>query len=140
MKRPRYSAVTSSSMQELMMTTMARLFAAALFVIGSASVAAASEEPLVLTGEVTVGCEADAPAVSLAVADLLTDLKRVLGKPARLVAASEAALEELLAVRQRAARGRWNNWYRGDKKVNTPRMLQRVRSLRATASASKRDE
>ncbi len=73
------------------MTTMARLSLAALLVVGSDSMAAASREPLVLTREVTVRCETDAPAVSLAVADLLADLKRVLGKPARLVAASEAA-------------------------------------------------
>ncbi len=38
--------------------------------------AAASDKPLVLTGEVTVRCEANPPAVSLAVGDLLADLTR----------------------------------------------------------------
>ena len=33
-------------------------------------------------------------------------------------------------VRQRAAQGRWENWYRGDKKVNTLEVLHLLQSLR----------
>ncbi|MBN1347115.1 MAG: hypothetical protein JXQ73_30770 [Phycisphaerae bacterium] len=88
---------------------MTRWLAAALLTIGSASVAAASAEPLVLTGEVTVRCEADEPA---------------------RVAEAKAALEQFMKLRHRAAQGRWENWYRGDKKVDAPRMLQSLGSER----------
>ena len=50
-----------------------------------------AEGTVVLRGEVTVRCEADAPAVCLAADDLLADLERVLGQPARRVGPDEAA-------------------------------------------------
>lgn len=40
-----------------------------------------------------------------------------------------AAIEEFLAVRERAAQGKWENWYRGDKKVNTPSLLRRMKAV-----------
>lgn len=66
-------------------------------------------------------------------------LKLAGDSPAYLVDA-EAALEEFLTVRERAARGRWTNWYRGDKKVNTTSVLELVRSTRKRRLAPKDDE
>lgn len=36
-------------------------------------------------------------------------------------------IESLLTVRQAEANGRWEDWYRGDKKENIPELLQRIR-------------
>jgi len=49
--------------------------------------------------------------------------------PARLKDA-EAALERLLEVRKAAAEGKWENWYRGDKKVNVLELLEKTRTAR----------
>ena len=50
-------------------------------------------------------------------------------EPSQL-ADAEAALERFLTVREAAAQGKWENWFRGDKKVNTPELLKRVREVR----------
>ncbi len=47
--------------------------------------------------------------------------------PSRLGDA-EAALERCLDVRQVAATGKWENWYRGDKKVNVPELLKKTQA------------
>ena len=65
--------------------------------------------PLVLSGEVTLRCEADVPAVSLAVSDLMDDLERVLGKKARLVGAGAAAQ---VVVRIDSAAASTEGWVR----------------------------
>ncbi len=59
----------------------------------------------------------------------IRDLKLV-GKPPGSLAKAETALEEFIDARSRAARGRWKHWYRGDKKVNAPRILRRIRAIR----------
>jgi hypothetical protein len=51
------------------------------------------------------------------------------GEPNRLKDA-EAALERFLDVRKPAATGKWENWFRGDKKVNTPELLEKTRAAR----------
>jgi len=38
-------------------------------------------------------------------------------------------LEALLATRKEAETGRWQNWYRGDKKENLPALLARTRKF-----------
>ena len=43
---------------------------------------------------------------------------------------AEAALFRLLDDRTVAARGKWADWYRGDKKVNVPHWLAKTRELR----------
>ena len=72
------------------MPVISRLFGV-LLLLATVCVAATGEEPLVLTGRVQVRCETDSQPVSLAIADLLADLERVLNTPSRLVTANEAA-------------------------------------------------
>ena len=55
--------------------------------------------------------------------------------PARLRDA-EAALERFLEIRKPAATGKWENWFRGDKKVNTPELLEKTRAARKKLEAS----
>jgi hypothetical protein len=50
-------------------------------------------------------------------------------KPGRLNDA-EDALERFLSVRQAAAAGNWSGWYRGDKKVNVPGLLELTKAAR----------
>ncbi len=50
------------------------------------------------------------------------------------VAAAAAAIAGVLHDRNDAARGRWKNWYRGDRKMNLPRLLQELKTLAETAS------
>jgi hypothetical protein len=59
----------------------------------------------------------------------LRALKQAGADPAAIVAA-QSALDEFLRVRRRAARGSWEHWYRGDKKVNVPVLRNQVQSLR----------
>ena len=56
-------------------------------------------------------------------------------EPERLKDAA-AALERLLEVRKAAATGKWQNWYRGDKKVNVPEFLKRTQSAHAKLTSS----
>lgn len=49
--------------------------------------------------------------------------------PERL-ADAEAAMERFLAARQAAARGKWADWYRGDRKVNAPALLEQTRQVK----------
>jgi hypothetical protein len=51
-------------------------------------------------------------------------------------AQAEAALQRFLAVRENAAKGKWAGWYRGDKKVNVPALLNTTRLARARLSAA----
>lgn len=53
-------------------------------------------------------------------------------QPAKL-ADAEAALERFLEIRKEAATGKWENWFRGDKKVNVPRFLEETRKARKNA-------
>lgn len=62
-------------------------------------------------------------------------LKLAHQQPARISDAVDA-METFVDVRTRAAQGRWENWYRGDKKVNTPRLLERLRTLRDNHKSS----
>ncbi len=39
------------------------------------------------------------------------------------------ALEKLLLDRAKAEHGRWQGWYRGDKKMNLPGVLEKTRAL-----------
>lgn len=55
--------------------------------------------------------------------------------PARLRDA-EAALERFLEIRKPAATGKWENWFRGDKKVNTPDLLEKTRAARKKLEAA----
>ncbi|MHB8902046.1 MAG: glycosyl hydrolase 115 family protein, partial [Thermoguttaceae bacterium] len=55
--------------------------------------------------------------------------------PGRLSDA-EAALEGLLEMRGAAATGKWENWYRGDKKVNVPDLLEKTRAARKRLQSS----
>ena len=48
------------------------------------------------------------------------------------LAAAEVALQRFLDVRDVAAQGKWSGWYRGDKKVNVPALLERTREARQT--------
>jgi hypothetical protein len=50
--------------------------------------------------------------------------------PSRLDDA-ESALERFLAVRENAATGKWEGWYRGDTKVNVPAFLRATQAARA---------
>lgn len=43
---------------------------------------------------------------------------------------AEQALERFMEVRKAAAVGKWENWYRGDKKVNVPEFLNLTRTAR----------
>ncbi len=55
------------------------------------------------------------------------------------LAEAEAALRQFLTVRKAAATGKWVGWYRGDKKVNVPALLERTRAAqRALAPQSER--
>lgn len=45
-------------------------------------------------------------------------------------AAAVAGLESVIAAREVTATGTWEGWYRGDKKANVPRLLERTRSGR----------
>ena len=49
------------------------------------------------------------------------------------LADAEVALERFLDVRKRAATGKWDGWYRGDKKVNVPKLLEEVRIARKSS-------
>ena len=55
--------------------------------------------------------------------------------PARLHDA-EAALERFLEIRKPAATGKWKHWFRGDKKVNTPDLLEKTRAARTKLEAT----
>jgi hypothetical protein len=46
------------------------------------------------------------------------------------IADAESALQAFLAVRKGAAAGKWADWYRGDKKVNVPALLEKTRAVR----------
>lgn len=41
------------------------------------------------------------------------------------------AMQELLMDRKKAEHGKWANWYRGDKKMNLPELLEKTRALLA---------
>lgn len=45
-------------------------------------------------------------------------------------AAAVAGLESVIAARAVMATGAWENWYRGDKKANVPRLLERTRAAK----------
>jgi hypothetical protein len=45
------------------------------------------------------------------------------------IAEAAYALERYLVNRQRAEHGKWRQWYRGDKKMNLPAVLEKTRSL-----------
>lgn len=62
---------------------------------------------------------------------------KLASKDAAYVAKAETAIEEFLTVRKRASQGRWENWYRGDKKVNTPSILWLIRSVRSGKTDSR---
>ena len=49
---------------------------------------------------------------------------------------AEAALQQVLAVREDAVKGKWTNWYRGDKKVNVPAFLERTRAAKQVLASS----
>lgn len=51
--------------------------------------------------------------------------------PAALVDAAASALEKALIDRRKAEHGAFAHWYRGDRKMNLPRVLQRTRELAA---------
>jgi len=59
----------------------------------------------------------------------LRELALALDDPRRL-ADAEAALEGVIRDRSLAAQGLWENWYRGDRKMNLPALLDRTRALR----------
>jgi hypothetical protein len=65
-------------------------------------------------------------------------LKLAHGEPGHLAEAQEA-LEAFLTVRNRAARGHWENWYRGDKKVDVPGILRLIQSIRSKRMMSEGD-
>jgi hypothetical protein len=54
----------------------------------------------------------------------------------RTLADAEAALERFLTVRENAATGKWDGWYRGDKKVNVPAFLRATQAARKRLSAT----
>ena len=62
-------------------------------------------------------------------------LRRPGNEPVR-IAEAEEAIREFLTIRKRAAQGRWKNWYRGDKKVNTPNLLRLLQSTRTQLAGS----
>ena len=51
--------------------------------------------------------------------------------PAQLSEA-EAALQRFLEVRKAAETCKWKNWFRGDKKVNVPALLERTKEAKQT--------
>ena len=48
---------------------------------------------------------------------------------------AEQALERFLEVRKAAATGKWQNWYRGDKKVNVPEFLEKTKAAKKKLTA-----
>ncbi len=56
-------------------------------------------------------------------------------EPTRLRDA-ESALERFLEIRKPAATGKWENWFRGDKKVNTPELMEKTRAARKKLEAA----
>ena len=52
------------------------------------------------------------------------------GEKPESLAEAEAALQRLLEVRDAAAKEKWTNWYRGDKKVNVLRFLELTQAAR----------
>lgn len=63
----------------------------------------------------------------------LRELAQAFDDRAHLAAAC-AELEGLLTARGSCATGRWDGWYRGDRKENLPALLQRTRTLAQAAT------
>ena len=94
----------------------------------SAKAAAPVQVPTrTLPSKVKIACDVSLSSVQRAVEDLA--VIQTADDPEQLVEA-EAALERFLQVRQAAEGGKWANWYRGDKKVNVPALLEQTREAR----------